>query len=160
MQEIERKFLLLETDSFRKEAFKKTRIVQGYLNSAPERTVRVRIKGDKGFITVKGLSNDSGASRFEWEKEIPVKDAEVLLPLCESGVIEKYRYEVNLGEHVVEVDEFLRENEGLFLAEIELKTEEEVFQKPQWLGEEVTGKQRYYNSNLIKKPYKTWKIKT
>jgi len=130
--------------------------VQGYLNSKPERTVRVRIKGEKGFLTIKGKSNDSGMSRFEWEKEIPVSEAELLLKLCEPGTIEKLRYEVSFKNHLFEVDEFLGDNEGLLLAEVELTSEEEEFERPSWLGEEVTGNKKYYNSSLSKFPYKEW----
>ncbi len=155
-QEIERKFLV-KNDRFKNEAVKATRIVQGYLSSAPERTVRVRIRGDKGFLTVKGIGNETGASRFEWEIEIPKEDAEKLLRICEPGIIDKTRYLVKIGEHVFEVDEFYGENEGLVLAEVELKAEDEAFEKPAWLGEEVTGDVRYYNSMLMKNPYRRWK---
>ena len=155
-QEIERKFLVKD-DSFKKDAFKSTRIVQGYLSSVPERTVRVRIKGDKGYLTVKGIGNESGASRFEWEIEIPKQDAENLLKICEPGVIDKTRYLVKAGNHTFEVDEFYGDNEGLVVAEVELHSENESFEKPAWLGEEVTGDPRYYNSMLMKNPYKNWK---
>ncbi|WP_324719661.1 CYTH domain-containing protein [Salinimicrobium sp. HB62] len=156
MQEIERKFLILEAPDFRKDALSKNRIVQGYLNSAPERTVRVRIRGEKGFLTIKGKSTSDGLSRFEWEREIPLFEAEELLKLCETGVIEKYRYEVRVGKHIFEADEFLGENEGLLLAEVELKEKNEKIEKPKWLGEEVTGNQTYYNSFLSKFPFKEW----
>lgn len=156
MQEIERKFLILETPAFKQEATKKSRIVQGYLNSAPERTVRVRVRGDKGFLTIKGKSSSDGLSRFEWEKEIPLSDAEELLKLCEPGVIEKYRHEIKVGDHIFEVDEFTGDNEGLLLAEVELKHEEEKFEKPTWLGNEVTGNKKYYNSFLSKFPFREW----
>lgn len=155
-QEIERKFLVKD-DSFKKDAFKSTRIVQGYLSSVPERTVRVRIKGDKGYLTVKGIGNETGASRFEWEIEIPKTDAENLLKICEPGVIDKTRYLVKVGSHTFEVDEFYGDNEGLILAEIELHSEDEAFIKPAWLGKEVTGDTRYYNSMLMKNPFKNWK---
>jgi len=154
-QEIERKFLV--TGDFKSSAFKATRITQGYLSSVPERTVRVRVKGDKGFITVKGIGSDSGASRFEWEKEIPVNEVQELLKLCEPGVIDKTRYLVKSGEHTFEVDEFYGDNEGLTVAEVELASEEEAFEKPAWAGEEVTGDVKYYNSMLMKNPYKNWK---
>lgn len=156
MTEIERKFLLASQD-FKNEASSKVRIVQGYLNSDPERTVRVRIKGEKAFLTIKGKSNESGLSRFEWEKEIPVNEAEALLKLCEPGVIEKIRYEIRAGKHIFEVDEFFGENEGLFLAEVELNSEDEKFERPDWIGAEVTGSKEYYNSYLSKNPYKNWK---
>ncbi len=157
MQEIERKFLILEGSDFRKEAFRKTRIVQGYLNSAPERTVRVRIRGDQGFLTIKGKSSSDGLSRFEWEKKISVKDAESLLQLCEPSVIEKIRYEIKVGKHIFEADEFLGANEGLLMAEVELSEKSEIFEKPSWLGAEVTGNKKYYNSYLSKFPYSEWK---
>lgn len=154
-QEIERKFLV-KSEDFKREASKETRIIQGYLSSVPERTVRVRVKGEKGYITVKGVGSESGASRFEWEMEIPVKDVEDLLKICEPGVIYKTRYEIKAVEHTFEVDEFYGDNNGLVVAEIELKSESEVFAKPDWLGEEVTGDARYYNSMLMKNPYTKW----
>ena len=154
-QEIEKKFLV--DGDFKSAAFKATRITQGYLSSVPERTVRVRVKGDKGFITVKGIGNESGASRFEWEKEIPVEDVKALLQICEPGVIDKTRYLVKAGEHTFEVDEFYGDNEGLTVAEVELSDENEAFDKPSWLAKEVTGDAKYYNSMLMKNPYKNWK---
>lgn len=154
-QEIERKFLV-KSDAFKKECQKEMRITQGYLSSIPERTVRVRVKGDKGFITIKGIGNASGASRYEWEKEIPVTEVNELLQICEPGVIDKTRYNVKSGEHTFEVDEFYGDNNGLIVAEVELLSEEEAFEKPQWLGEEVTGDVKYFNSMLMKNPYKNW----
>ncbi|MDI6032317.1 CYTH domain-containing protein [Flavobacterium sp. LB2P84] len=155
MIETERKFLVTD-DSFKKEVFTQNHIAQGYLSSVPERTVRVRIKGDKGYLTIKGISNDSGMSRFEWEKEIPVAEAKELLLLCEKGVIDKTRFEIKRGNHVFEVDEFYGENEGLIVAEIELNSETETFEKPSWLGNEVTNNNRYYNAYLSTNPYKNW----
>lgn len=155
MIEIERKFLV-KSDSYKSLATSKTRIVQGFLNTDANRTVRIRIKGDIGFITVKGKSNEAGTSRFEWEKEISVEDADNLLKLCEKGILEKCRYEIVSGNHVYEVDEFYGDNEGLTVAEIELNSENERFQKPDWLGKEVTGEVKYYNSQLSKKPFKAW----
>lgn len=155
MIEIERKFLVTST-AFLDEFHTKNRIVQGYLSSVPERTVRVRIKGEKGFLTIKGKSSDSGMSRMEWEKEIALKEAEQLLRLCEAGVIDKIRYEIPVGKHLYEVDVFSGENEGLILAEIELQSENETFEKPNWLGMEVTNDTRYYNAYLSQKPFKTW----
>lgn len=152
--EIERKFLV--TGEFKSLASKQTRIVQGYLCSIPERTVRVRIKGDKGFITIKGIGNESGASRYEWEKEIPTSEVEDLLKICEPGVIDKTRFVVKVAEHTFEVDEFYGENEGLVLAEVELADENEKFVKPEWLGQEVTGDVKYYNSMLMKNPFTKW----
>lgn len=151
-KEIERKFLV--RGDFKSLAFRSERITQGYLSSVPERTVRVRIKGNEGFITIKGLSNASGLTRYEWEKEIPVDEARELLQLSEPGMIDKTRYLVQVGKHVFEVDEFYGENEGLILAEIELQSEDEPFEIPEWLGKEVTGDPRYYNAMLSKKPYK------
>ncbi|PKQ45042.1 CYTH domain-containing protein [Confluentibacter flavum] len=155
MIEIERKFLVT-SDKYKTEAFKQSRIVQGFLNTKKERTVRVRIKGDKGFLTIKGESNSNGLSRFEWEREISIIEAENLLKLCEKGVIEKIRYEVKVGNHIFEVDEFNGDNTGLVMAEIELASETEIYEKPNWLGEEVTGDIRYYNAQLSKQPYKIW----
>lgn len=153
-QEIERKFLV--KGDFKSSAKKETRIIQGYLSLVPERTVRVRIKGDKGFITIKGISNASGVSRYEWEKEIPVSEVKELLDLCEPGVIDKTRYLVDVGNHTFEVDEFYANNEGLTIAEIELSDENEAFIKPEWLGKEVTGDAKYFNSMLMKNPYNNW----
>lgn len=155
MIEIERKFLVLSND-FIAEAFSKKRIVQAYLNSNPQRTVRVRIKDDKGFLTIKGIGNATGLTRLEWETQIALDDAEKLLTLCESGTIDKIRHEVKVGNHVFEVDVFSGENEGLIMAEIELQSEDEVFEKPHWLGQEVTNDERYYNAYLSKKPFKSW----
>ena len=154
-QEIEKKFLV--AGEFKESAKKATRITQGYLSSVPERTVRVRVKGEKGYITVKGIGNDSGASRFEWEKEIPVEDVRDLLKICEPGVIDKTRYLVDCDGHTFEVDEFYGDNDGLVVAEVELSDENEAFTRPFWLGEEVTGDKKYYNSMLMKNPYKNWK---
>ena len=154
-QEIERKFLV-KNEAFKKEAFKETKIVQGFLSTVPERTVRIRIKGDKGFITVKGIGNESGTSRYEWEREISVEDATDLLKISEPGVIDKTRFNVKFGGHTFEVDEFYGENTGLIVAEVELNSENEVFIKPNWLGKEVTGILKYYNSQLSKQPYNRW----
>ena len=153
--EIERKFLVV-SDAYKQEATSQVRIAQGFLNTDPERTVRVRIKGNQGFLTVKGPSNPSGTTRFEWETEISLQEATNLIDLCEDVILEKERFEVPLGNHLFEVDEFLGENKGLVVAEIELNHEDEVFERPKWLGEEVTGQPKYYNSQLSKKPYATW----
>lgn len=152
--EIERKFLVKA--DFKAYAFANTRIVQGYLSSVPERAVRVRIKGDKAYLTIKGIGSNNGLSRYEWEKEIPVNEAEELLKICETGIIDKVRYLVKSGKHTFEVDEFHGDNEGLIIAEIELAKEDESFVRPNWLGEEVTGDKKYYNVSLIKNPYNTW----
>ena len=156
MNEIERKFLVTSTE-FLSESIQSNRIVQGYLNSNPERTVRIRIKGTQGFITIKGKGNESGTTRFEWEKEIKITEAEQLLLLCEDGVIDKVRYEIPSGKHLYEVDVFEGDNKGLIIAEIELENENESFEKPNWLGEEVTGDDRYYNASLSVSSYKNWK---
>jgi adenylate cyclase len=155
MIEIERKFLVLSND-FINEAFSKKRIVQAYLNSSPERAVRIRIKEDRAFLTIKGKGNDSGTTRLEWETEIRVEEAEKLLLICEEGTIAKTRYEVKVGKHIYEVDIFMGENDGLVMAEIELQSEEEAFEKPAWLGEEVTNDKRYYNAYLSRNPFKKW----
>jgi len=157
MLEIERKFLVL-SEEYKTEAFKKTRIIQGFLNTHKERTVRVRIKEEKAFLTIKGISNKEGTTRMEWEKEIPVSEAEMLLRICEPNLIDKTRFEVKVENHIFEVDEFYGENEGLVIAEIELTSEDEEFIKPEWLGKEVTGDVRYYNSLLSKTPYCNWGI--
>ena len=156
-QEIERKFLV--DGDFKKEAYDAIRITQGYLSSMPQRVVRVRVKGDKGYLTIKGEADASGVSRFEWEKEIPLEEAQALLQLAEPGIIDKTRYLIKNtdGRHTWEVDVFHGENEGLVMAEIELSYENDPFDKPEWLGKEVTSDKRYYNSYLSKNPFKTWK---
>lgn len=153
--EIERKFLV--RGDFRKEASHSEEIIQGYLSSVPERSVRVRVKGDKAYLSIKGKSNDEGLTRYEWEKEITLSEAKELLRLCEPGVIDKIRHYIPSGKHTFEVDEFRGENQGLIMAEIELSDESEFFDKPEWLGEEVTGDTRYYNASLTKNPYINWK---
>lgn len=153
-QEIERKFLV--HDGWREMSHRQTRILQGYLSSVPGRSVRVRIAGDQGFLTIKGAANASGVLRYEWEREIPVDEAEALLALAEPGVIEKIRHLVAAGPHTFEVDEFLDANAGLVVAEIELGAEDEAFERPHWLGAEVTGDRRYYNSSLVRAPFCTW----
>lgn len=153
--EIERKFLVT-SNNYKQEAYKKNYIKQGFLSSIKERVVRVRIKDDQGFLTIKGASNQNGTTRFEWEKEIDLNEAKSLLELCEEGVIEKYRYLVKANNHVFEVDEFLGNNNGLIVAEIELANENERFLIPDWLGKEVTGTAKYYNSNLSKLPFCKW----
>lgn len=150
-QEIERKFLV--TGEFKQYAREALRIKQGYLSSNPGCTVRVRTKGDKGFITIKGQSDPSGLSRYEWEKEITVEEVQELLKLCKT-VIDKTRWLVDAGKHTFEVDEFHGDNEGLLLAEVELSSVDETFEKPEWLGEEVTGNCRFYNSYIARHPLK------
>ena len=143
-QEIERKFLV--TGEYKPQAYAHSRIVQGYISSVRGRTVRVRIRDERGFLTI----------RYEWEKEIPLCEARELLKLCEPGIIDKTRYLVRSGQHVFEVDEFYGENEGLTVAEVELSSEDEPFVKPAFIGREVTGDVRYYNSQLMKHPFTTW----
>jgi CYTH domain-containing protein len=155
MIEIERKFLV-SSHAFVEESHCRNEISQGYLNSNPERTVRVRIRDKQAFITIKGKSNISGTSRFEWEKEIDYIEGMQLLNLCEDFVISKTRYLIKKQNHIFEVDIFHGDNEGLILAEIELTSDDEIFEKPEWLGEEVTGKTQYYNSYISKFPYKKW----
>jgi len=152
--ETERKFLV-EGD-YRADITESSRIVQGYLSSVAERTVRVRIREERGYLTIKGAGNDSGLSRYEWEREIPLAEAEELIALCEPGVIDKTRHLVPVGDHVYEVDEFHGDNAGLVVAEIELAGETEAFEKPAWLGREVTGEVAYYNAMLMRHPYATW----
>ncbi len=154
-QEIEKKFLV-GSDAFKKEAFENSHIIQGYLSSVPERAVRIRIRDQSGSITIKGIGNESGASRFEWEKEIPLHEAEELMKLCEPGVIDKTRYKVKVEGGTFEVDEFHGENDGLIVAEMELKKEDDNFDRPTWLGKEVTGDAKYYNAMLMKLPFSKW----
>ena len=162
--EIERKFLI----NFKSEGFalneilnkicsKSFRIIQGYLCADTSRTIRVRIKGEKGFLTIKGAANNNGFSRFEWEKEIDIEEAKQLLHLCKAGIIDKTRYEVIYEDKTFEIDQFHGENEGLIFAELELASENEPFIKPEWLGKEVTQDKRYYNSYISQNPYKNWK---
>ncbi|RYC52235.1 adenylate cyclase [Flagellimonas olearia] len=153
--EIERKFLVT-SDAYQQEAASSIRIAQGFLSTDPQRTVRVRIMGNQGFLTVKGASNASGTSRFEWETEISAAEATNLIDLCKDVILEKVRFMVPLGDHVFEVDEFLGENKGLVVAEVELQHEDEFFERPSWLGEEVTGQKEYYNSQLSQKPFTEW----
>lgn len=154
--EIERKFLV--KGDFRKDAFESVEITQGYISSASGRTVRVRSWGDRAYLTIKGPSTVSGTSRFEWEKEITPDDFVQLMYVAEPGVVRKTRYLIRNtdGVHTWEVDEFHADNEGLVLAEIELQSEDDTFDRPDWLGEEVTGDRRYYNSALKSNPYKNW----
>ena len=153
--EIERKFLVKD-DSYKRMAYHASRIAQGYICSSRGRTVRVRIRDDKGYLTIKGPSDQQGLGRYEWEKEIPLGEAQELMKLCEPGMIDKIRYLVQAGKHIFEVDEFYGENEGLTIAEVELESEDESYEKPDFVGDEVTGDVRYYNSFLMKKPFCSW----
>lgn len=154
-QEIERKFLVKDS-SYKDMAFSSSRIIQGYICSDRGRTVRVRIRNEKGFLTIKGASTDNGLSRYEWEHEIPVEEARELMKLCQPGMIDKMRYLVKSGKHTFEVDEFYGENDGLVVAEVELDSVDEEYEVPPFLGEEVTGQVKYYNSFLMKCPFKEW----
>ena len=147
MIEIERKFLVKASD-YRKEAHRKTKIIQGYLTKDPKRTVRVRIREDQGFLTIKGLSSEDGLIRFEWEKEIPLNEAQELITLCLPTVIQKTRYEVTYKDILFEVDEFEGTHNGLVLVEVELKSTKDIFEIPKWVDKEVTGDKKYYNSYL------------
>ena len=151
--EIERKFLL-KNDDWKENVDEKIEIKQGYLNSFPERTVRVRIKADKGILTIKGKTINS--TRAEYEYEIPLKDAQEMITLCEKPVVEKIRFIVNVNSKIWEIDVFDGENKGLIVAEVELENEDESIELPHWIGKEVTQEAKYYNSNLIKNPFCNW----
>ena len=153
-KEIERKYLL--KGNFKEYSSKSFRIKQAYLSSKSERSVRVRTKNEKAFLTIKGKSNDEGTTRFEFEKEISIEEAKNLFEICEPGIIDKIRYIVHVGKHIWEIDEFMGKNKGLLIAEIELQNKDEEFEKPDWLGEEVTGNKKYYNSYISNKPYSLW----
>lgn len=154
--EIERKFLVLD-DSYKHEAFASSHIRQGYICSERGRTVRIRIRDERAYITIKGPSPNGGLSRYEFEQEIPMADAEQLMLLCEPGIVDKTRWLVKSGKHTFEVDEFHADNDGLVMAEVELSAENETFEKPHFIGQEVTGDRRYYNSQLRRNPYRNWR---
>ena len=154
MIEIERKFKV--KGDFSQEVQKSLRIRQGYICADKGRTVRIRIKGDEGYLTIKGPSDEKMWSRYEFEQKIPLADAEELMTLCVAGLIDKVRNYVTAGKHIWEVDVFHGENEGLVIAEIELSAEDETFELPAWIGEEVTLDRRYYNSALSQTPYSQW----
>ena len=155
MIEIERKFLVKD-HRFENEAVTSRTIKQGFLSTDPNRTVRIRVEETGGFITVKGISTDGGVSRFEWENSLSKEAAEALFKLCLPGKIEKTRHVVSVGSHHFEVDVFYGDNQGLVIAEVELSDPKQEFEKPAWLGKEVTGELKYYNSMLSQKPYKEW----
>lgn len=156
--EIERKFLVHKRDDeYKQQAYSSSRIKQGYICSGHGRTVRVRIRGDKGYLTIKGPSDDGGMTRYEFEKEITLDEAEHLFKLCEPGIIDKTRYLVKSGSHIFEVDEFYGYNEGLVMAEVELQSEDEPYEKPDFIAQEVTGDHRFYNSYLRQRPFVMWK---
>ena len=153
--EIERKFLVCG-EGYKQQAFHHSRIKQGYISSRRGATVRVRLRDGQGFLTIKGPSDDKGMSRYEFEKEISAEEAAHLFELCEPGIIDKTRYLVRAGNHTFEIDEFYGDNEGLVMAEVELQSETETFEKPSFIGQEVTGDRRYYNSHLREYPYSQW----
>lgn len=157
-QEIERKFLVCG-DDYKREAYAVSHIQQGYIGTKPGRTVRIRVRDGKAYLTIKGPAGKAGLSRYEFETEISPADARDLLLLCEPGLIDKHRYLVKSadGEHTWEVDEFHGDNDGLVMAEIELRSETESFEKPHFIGQEVTGDRRYYNGHLRANPYKLWR---
>jgi adenylate cyclase len=146
--ETERKFLV--KGEFRHLAFKEIKIIQSYLSIDPDKTIRLRIADDKAFLTIKGRPQKNSISRNEWEMQVPVSDAEEMMRICLPGRIVKTRYLIPSGKHIFEIDVFHEKNEGLIIAEIELTSEDEYFEKPDWLGEEVTGNPQYYNANLIR----------
>ncbi len=154
--EIERKFLV-RGDAYRQQAESSSRIRQGYISSGRGSTVRVRIRGSRGYLTIKGPSEDGGISRYEFEKEITLDEAEHLMELCEPGIVDKTRYLVKCGSHVFEVDEFHGDNAGLVMAEVELMYENEPYERPDFLGDEVTGDRRFYNSHLRGMPFILWR---
>jgi CYTH domain-containing protein len=153
--EIERKFLVVG-DAYKRQAYASSYIKQGYICSERGRTVRVRLRGDCGYLTIKGPSTDNGLSRYEFEKEITLEEARELFKLCEPGIVEKTRYLVRSGNHTFEVDEFHGDNEGLVMAEVELAAPDDPIVKPDFIGQEVTGDRRYYNSQLRQHPFTTW----
>ncbi len=153
--EIERKFLV--TGEYKSFATSHSHIEQGYFETAPGITVRVRIRDDKAFLTIKGPSDKSGLARYEFETEVSAEDGRQLMNLCRPGRIDKTRWLIPNGRHTVEVDEFHGDNEGLVIAEIELGREDEVYDKPDFLGKELTGDRRFYNSHLMRQPYCLWR---
>jgi CYTH domain-containing protein len=155
MLEIERKFLVLD-DSYKSLSYGSSHIRQGYICSERGRTVRIRIRDEHAYITIKGPSLNGGLSRYEFEQEIPFVDGENLMSLCDPGIIDKTRWLVKSGRHTFEVDEFHGDNDGLVVAEVELASEDEPYEKPAFIGQEVTGDRRYYNSQLRRNPYKRW----
>jgi CYTH domain-containing protein len=155
MIEIERKFKVV--GDFCKEATGLRRITQGYICAEQDRTVRVRMAGDEAFLTIKGPSDEKLRTRYEFEQKIPAADAQELIKLCTTGIIDKVRHYIPHGRHVWEVDVFHGDNEGLVIAEIELSSENETFELPSWVGDEVTDDKRYYNAMLSRMPYKLWR---
>ena len=152
--EIERKFLVC--GEYKSKAYSHSHIEQGYFDSAPGRTIRVRIRDDKAYLTIKGPSNQAGLARYEFETEVSLEDGRQLMALCRPGRIDKTRWLIKNGKHTIEVDEFHGDNDGLVMAEIELESEDEEYEKPDFLGKEVTGDRRYYNSHLMRFPYCLW----
>ena len=154
--EIERKFLVRKGDAYKRAAFSNSHIQQGYI-PADGATVRVRTRDDKAYLTIKGKSVNGGMTRYEFEKEITLDEARSLLKLCKGGVVDKQRWLVKSGNHTFDVDEFFGDNAGLVLAEVELSSEDEIYEKPDFIGMEVTGDRRFYNSHLLTNPYSNWK---
>ena len=154
--EIERKFLVRKGDAFKRAAFSNSHIKQGYI-PADGATVRIRVRDDKAYVTIKSHSDNGGLSRYEFEKEITLDEAEHLLPLCKGGYIDKRRYLVKSGNHTFEVDEFYGDNAGLVMAEVELGSIDEPYEKPDFIGSEVTGDIRFRNSHLLRYPFCAWK---
>lgn len=154
--EIERKFLVKKGGAYKRAAFSSSHIQQGYIPSETA-TVRIRLRDDKAFLTIKSKSADGGLSRYEFEKEILPDEARELLKLCQGGVIDKHRYLVRSGNHVFEVDEFHGDNDGLVMAEVELASKDESFEKPSFIGPEVTGDRRFYNKHMLRFPYGLWR---
>ncbi|CAI8291586.1 MAG: CYTH domain-containing protein [Flavobacteriaceae bacterium] len=155
MIEIERKFLV-KSSEYKTLAFKVEVFTQAYISKNPARSVRIRIVKNEGFLTIKGISKNKGTTRFEWEKKLPIDEALELMKLCEDEVILKNRYFIKHDEVVIEVDEFLKKNQGLVIAEIELKSVDQKLRLPSWIGKEITGENKYYNLSLIDSPFISW----
>ena len=153
--EIERKFLVLN-DSYKREALGHSHIQQGYICSNERRAVRVRIRDNRAYLTIKGPTPEGGLPCFEFEKEITLEEGKQLMRLCEPGIIDKVRWLVKSGEHTFEIDEFFGENKGLVMAEVELSSVDDEVLIPAFIGEEVTGDPRFFNSHLRINPYRTW----
>ena len=154
--EIERKFLVKKGGAYKRAAFSSSRIKQGYI-PAEGATVRIRVRDDKAFLTIKARSVNGGMTRYEFEKEITLNEADHLLALCRGGMIDKRRWLVKSGTHIFEVDEFYGANEGLVMAEVELASEDEPFERPDFIGMEVTGDKRFYNSHMLANPFSAWR---
>lgn len=154
--EIERKFLVRKGGAYKRAAFSCSHITQGYMRCL-DATVRVRRRDDKAYLTIKSRSTNGGMTRYEFEKEISLDEARHLFALCTGGLIDKHRYLVKSGQHTFEVDEFHAENDGLVMAEVELQSEDEPYEKPEFIGMEVTGDRRFYNSHMLANPFSAWR---